>query len=122
MLPRVGLNERGGANMTEEAEWDLWMSEVPWSEVAGLQRPLRDGSPQGRRRRPPDRRGDARPSRGSSLGTGFQGVSLTRLAGHAADGLDTSALRRPFDIDHNIDGLSDGPVGNPLGHLTDQVL
>ena len=30
--------------LTEEAEWDLWMSEAPWSEVAGLQRPLSDGT------------------------------------------------------------------------------
>jgi putative SOS response-associated peptidase YedK len=30
--------------LTEEAEWDLWMSEAPWSEVAGLQRPLPDGT------------------------------------------------------------------------------
>ena len=30
--------------LTEEAEWDLWMSDAPWSEVASLQRPLPDGA------------------------------------------------------------------------------
>lgn len=26
--------------LTTEAEWDLWMSDAPWAEVAALQRPL----------------------------------------------------------------------------------
>ena len=30
--------------LTEAAEWDLWMSDAPWAEVAGLQRPLPDGA------------------------------------------------------------------------------
>jgi putative SOS response-associated peptidase YedK len=30
--------------LTDPAEWDLWMSDAPWSEVASLQRPLPDGS------------------------------------------------------------------------------
>ncbi|OYX29581.1 MAG: hypothetical protein B7Y99_12890 [Caulobacterales bacterium 32-69-10] len=29
--------------LTEPAEWDLWMSDAPWTEVAQLQRPLPDG-------------------------------------------------------------------------------
>jgi putative SOS response-associated peptidase YedK len=28
--------------LTEPEEWDLWMSDAPWPEVAQLQRPLRD--------------------------------------------------------------------------------
>lgn len=30
--------------LTEPAQWDLWMSDAPWSEVRPLQRPLPDGS------------------------------------------------------------------------------
>jgi putative SOS response-associated peptidase YedK len=29
--------------LTEPTEWDLWMSEAPWPNVKGLQRPLPDG-------------------------------------------------------------------------------
>ncbi len=29
--------------LTTPAEWDLWLSEAPWSEVQHLQRPLEDG-------------------------------------------------------------------------------
>ena len=28
--------------LTEPAEWDLWMSDAPWTDVAHLQRPLPD--------------------------------------------------------------------------------
>ena len=28
--------------LTEPEEWDLWMSDAPWTEVAQLQRPLPD--------------------------------------------------------------------------------
>jgi len=30
--------------LTEPAEWDAWMSDVAWSEVRSLQRPLRDNA------------------------------------------------------------------------------
>lgn len=30
--------------LTQPAEWDLWLSDAPWSEVQGLQRPLPDGA------------------------------------------------------------------------------
>lgn len=30
--------------LTEAADWDLWLSPAPWSEVRHLQRPLPDGS------------------------------------------------------------------------------
>ena len=30
--------------LTDEAEWDLWLSEAPWTDVAKLQRPLPDGA------------------------------------------------------------------------------
>jgi len=30
--------------LTEPAEWDLWMSDAPWSEVRSLQRPLPNGA------------------------------------------------------------------------------
>jgi putative SOS response-associated peptidase YedK len=30
--------------LTQEAEWDLWMSDAPWGEVAHLQRSLLDGA------------------------------------------------------------------------------
>lgn len=30
--------------LTDPAEWDLWMSDAPWAEVAHLQRPLPDGA------------------------------------------------------------------------------
>lgn len=30
--------------LTEPAEWDLWLSDAPWSEVQRLQRPLPDGA------------------------------------------------------------------------------
>lgn len=30
--------------LTEPAEWDFWMSDAPWAEVASLQRPLPDGA------------------------------------------------------------------------------
>jgi len=30
--------------LTEPGEWDLWLSDAPWSEVRYLQRPLPDGS------------------------------------------------------------------------------
>lgn len=30
--------------LTEEADWDLWMSGAPWNEVAHLQRPLANGA------------------------------------------------------------------------------
>lgn len=30
--------------LIEPAEWDLWMSDAPWAEVAPLQRPLPDGA------------------------------------------------------------------------------
>ncbi|KQY32994.1 hypothetical protein ASD21_22170 [Caulobacter sp. Root1455] len=29
--------------LTEPAEWDLWMSDAPWTEVAQLQRPQPEG-------------------------------------------------------------------------------
>jgi hypothetical protein len=28
--------------MTDQTEWDLWLSGAPWSEVARIQRPLPD--------------------------------------------------------------------------------
>ena len=30
--------------LTQEAEWDLWLSGAPWREVAALQRPLPHGA------------------------------------------------------------------------------
>jgi putative SOS response-associated peptidase YedK len=33
-----------GVILTEEAEWDLWMSGAPWDEVKHLQRPLPEGA------------------------------------------------------------------------------
>jgi putative SOS response-associated peptidase YedK len=30
--------------LTKPEEWDLWMSDAPWTEVQHLQRPLRDGA------------------------------------------------------------------------------
>ena len=30
--------------LTTEAEWNLWMSEAPWADVAALQRPLPEGA------------------------------------------------------------------------------
>jgi putative SOS response-associated peptidase YedK len=30
--------------LREPAEWDLWLSDAPWSEVQSMQRPLPDGS------------------------------------------------------------------------------
>ena len=30
--------------LTLQAEWDLWLSDAPWSEVQSLQRPLPDGA------------------------------------------------------------------------------
>jgi putative SOS response-associated peptidase YedK len=33
--------------LTQAAEWDLWMSDAPWAEVAHLQQPLPDGALRG---------------------------------------------------------------------------